>query len=140
MQPSDISKKFFQALSDGNADVVRDLCDRDFALHQNGGTPLDLESAIGLVQLINKATNNSFHFEKEIRHDIGDSGFLEEHVARATLPSGKDVALSVAVVGRLDVASGKILETKEYYDPTPSVEAGFEGQIRKAAAAAAGAE
>ena len=73
---------------------------------------MDLDTLIGFSMAVLGVVEN-FRYEEAVR-SATETGFVEEHVVRGTLPDGSEMNLAVCVVG--EVVDGKIVRLREYVD------------------------
>ncbi|MFK7805411.1 MAG: nuclear transport factor 2 family protein [Anaerolineae bacterium] len=112
MENRDLCEKLFAAFSSGDADGVRQLCTADLKASQNGGAPMNLDTLLHFTMAVLGVVKD-FRYEDAIRSTT-ETGFVEEHNVRGTLPDGSKMELAVCVVG--DVEGGKISRLREYVD------------------------
>lgn len=112
MENSVICEKLFEAFANGDADGVRELCSADSETVQNGGTTMDLETLLHFTFSVLEVVKD-FRYEDAIRSTT-ETGFVEEHRVRGTLPDGSEMNLYACVVG--EVEDGKITKLREYVD------------------------
>jgi len=110
MNNTELAKALFEALAVGDVDTVRSLCTPDCQARQNNGPAMDLEALLSLAQSALRGIKD-FRYEDIVRSET-ESGFVEEHSARGTLPDGSELDLAVCVVA--DVRDGAISDIREY--------------------------
>ena len=107
-----LCEKLFAAFSSGDADGVRQLCAADLEASQNGGAPMNLDTLLHFTFAVLGVVKN-FRYE-DAKRSATETGFVEEHAVRGTLPDGSEMELTVCVVG--EVEGGKISKLREYVD------------------------
>ena len=112
MDNQQIAADLFSAFETGDMDTVRQLCAPEFRARQNLNNEFDVETLIQFSQAVS-AIVNDFRYEDVIR-SATDSGFVEEHTVRGTLPNGSQLTLVACVVA--DIENGKITRLREYVD------------------------
>ncbi len=112
MDNAEIAKQLFAALAGQDEVTVRRLCAPDMKVRQNNGPPMSLNSLLKFNAMVGKAVTG-FRYEDAVRAST-DTGFVEEHAVRGTLPDGTALDLLVCVVA--DVQGGKVTSVREYLD------------------------
>ncbi len=112
MDNNQLCEALFKAFANGDAAGVKAICAADLQAIQNGGEPMNLETLLGFTFAV-LAIVKEFRYEDAIR-SATDTGFVEEHLVRGTLPDGTELCLSACVVG--EVENGKITLLREYVD------------------------
>jgi ketosteroid isomerase-like protein len=112
MSPTETAEALFAAFASSDADRVRSLCAPDLKARQNNGPLLDLETLLAFSGSVNQVVSD-FRYEEPIR-SATDTGFVEEHYVRGTLPDGSALDLAVCVV--VDLRDGKVVSLREYVD------------------------
>ena len=112
MDNQQIAADLFSAFETGDMDTVRQLCAPQFRARQNLNNEFDVETLIQFSQAVS-AIVKDFRYEDIIR-SATDSGFVEEHTVRGTLPNGSQLTLVACVVA--DIENGKITRLREYVD------------------------
>ncbi len=116
MTNADIARQLFAALAGQDEAAVRAVCSPDLEVRQNNGPPMSLDSLLKFNRMVGKAVTG-FRYEDAVR-SATDTGFVEEHAVRGTLPDGKPLELAVCVVA--DVKDGKVTFVREYVDSAAS--------------------
>ena len=98
MDNQQIAADLFSAFETGDMDTVRQLCAPEFRARQNLNNEFDVETLIQFSQAVSAI----------------DSGFVEEHTVRGTLPNGSQLTLVACVVA--DIENCKITRLREYVD------------------------
>ena len=107
-----LAEQLFHGFATGDEGLVRTLCAEDFQARQNDGPPMDLDTVLAFaVSVLGVVTD--FRYEDPVRSET-ESGFVEEHSVRGTLPDGSELDLPVCVVA--DVRDGKVSDVREYFD------------------------
>ncbi|MBT8114877.1 MAG: nuclear transport factor 2 family protein [Arenicella sp.] len=112
MNNEQLAEALFDAFAAGDADKVRQLCAPDFEAHQNNGELITLEPLLQFALAVYGVVSN-FRYDQAVR-SATDSGFVEEHQVRGTLPDGSELDLAVCVVA--EVSDGKVTRIREYFD------------------------
>ena len=112
MDNQQIAADLFSAFETRDMDTVRQLCAPEFRARQNLNNEFDVETLIQFSQAVS-AIVKDFRYEDIIRCAT-DSGFVEEHTVRGTLPNGSQLTLVACVVA--DIENGKITRLREYVD------------------------
>ncbi len=112
MSNADLAERLFAGLAAGDADAVGALCAEDFRGHQNAGPAMDLATLMGFTRAVLGVVKD-FRYEEAIR-SATETGFVEEHRVRGTLPDGSQLDLAACVIG--EVRDGRVVELREYLD------------------------
>jgi SnoaL-like domain len=116
MSPSDIdtlAERLFRALEDNDAATIESLCEPEARFSQNRNDPRMIAELLpGFAKLSERIGHHKY---TEVRREVFDGGFVEEHRAVSTMPNGAPMAIWACVVGRVG-ASGKLVELHEYVD------------------------
>ena len=112
MTNTQLAELLFSALARGDATQVRGLCASDLEASQNNGPSMNLDSLLAFAGAVANVVQE-FRYEDAIRSTT-ETGFVEEHSVRGTLPDGSALELAVCVVA--DVRDGKITSLREYVD------------------------
>ena len=112
MNNVDLAAALFAALASGDAEAVRSLCAPNLQASQNRGPNMSVDALLEFTQAV-LAVVPDFHYEKA-RRVATDTGFVEEHSVRGTLPDGSALRLAACVVA--DVENGRITHLREYLD------------------------
>lgn len=112
MDNQQIAADLFSAFETGDMDTVRQLCAPKFRARQNLNNEFDVETLIQFSQAVS-AIVKDFRYEDIIR-SATNSGFVEEHTVRGTLPNGSQLTLVACVVA--DIENCKITRLREYVD------------------------
>lgn len=112
MDNKKLAERLFVALASGDDAAVRQLCSPDLEATQNQAAAMDLDTLLGFAAAA-RSVLKSFRYEDAIR-SATESGFVEEHTVRGTLPDGSDFELAVCLVG--EVRGGRITSLREYFD------------------------
>ena len=112
-QQLDLAIRFFKAATE-EPENFREICSPDLKAIQNGGHPMDLETLISFGTAVKNAVKD-FRYVNAIRSET-ETGFVEEHDIKGTLPDGSELNLSVCVVA--ETANGRITHMREYLDLT----------------------
>ncbi len=112
MDNAEIARQLFAALAGQDEAAVRRLCAPDMRVRQNNGRPMSLDTLLRFNAAVGRAVKD-FRYEDAIRCAT-DSGFVEEHAVRGTLPDGAALNLAVCVVA--SVKDGRVTDVREYVD------------------------
>ncbi len=112
MDSTKLAQALFEALTNCDDDTVRKFCAPDFRASQNGGPAMDLKTLLGFNTAVHKVVR-VFRYENPVR-SATETGFVEEHAVRGTLPDGNPLDFQVCVVA--EVSGGKITMIREYFD------------------------
>ena len=112
MEHTELARALFAALAEGDANTVRDLCTKDMRASQNHGPPMTVDSLLAFTQAVHRVVDD-FRYENA-RRSATETGFVEEHSVRGTLPDGSELKLAACVVA--DVVDGRISSLREYVD------------------------
>ncbi len=112
MTGPDLAKQLFHAFENNDLERARECCAENFRGSQNGGPEMDRDRLLQFTGVVN-AVVPDFRYEEAIR-SATETGFVEEHRVRGTLPDGGQIDLMVCVVG--EVSDGKITVLREYVD------------------------
>lgn len=112
MNHAELAAALFAAFADGNADAVRRLCAPDLRARQNDGPWMNLETLLTFALAVNRVVKD-FRYEEAVR-SATDTGFVEEHFVRGSLPDGSALNIAACVVA--DVRDGKVSSIREYLD------------------------
>lgn len=117
MNATDLAEQLFTAFQNNDLETARGLCADDFRGSQNGGPEMDRDTLLKFTGAVN-AVVPDFRYEEAVR-SATDTGFVEEHRVRGTLPDGSELDLMVCVIG--EVENGKITVLREYVDSAKAV-------------------
>lgn len=112
MRNIEIAEALFAAFASGDADAARALCAPDMQATQNHGPAMNVDALLQFSQAVLGVVGN-FRYENAVRTTT-DSGFVEEHSVRGSLPDGSQLDLAACVVA--DVHDGRITSLREYLD------------------------
>ncbi|MEM1403867.1 MAG: nuclear transport factor 2 family protein [Pseudomonadota bacterium] len=112
MTNTEICAALFQAFESGNENRIRELCSQELKAQQNGGPAMGLDALIAFSSAVLSVVDG-FHYAEPLR-SATETGFVEEHAIRGTLPNGSSLDITLCVVG--EVTNGKISEIREYVD------------------------
>ncbi len=124
MNHAEIARQLFAALAGQDEAAVRALCSADLKVRQNNGPPMSLDMLLKFNRKVGAAVTG-FRYEDAVR-SATETGFVEEHAVRGTLPDGTAMDLAVCVVA--DVQDGKVTSVREYVDSAAS--AGLSAALR----------
>ena len=112
MDNTEIAERLFAALAGKDCQAVRSLCSPHLRVRQNNGKPIGLETLLKFSGAVGRLVTD-FRYGDPVRAAT-ETGFVEEHSVRGTLPSGKTLDFRVCVVA--DVRDGKVTDVREYFD------------------------
>ena len=112
MNDTELAIILFKAFAENDLEAARSLCPPDMKAIQNNNPAMDLDTLLGFSDAVSKVVRN-FRYEDVIR-SVTDTGFVEEHSVRGTLPDDSELHLAVCVVA--EVEEGKIKLLREYID------------------------
>lgn len=112
MVSTEVCESLFTALSAGDFETVRYLCSPELHASQNNGPAMNLETLLDFTAAVLGVVEH-FRYENAIRSGT-ESGFVEEHLVRGTLPDGSELNLAACVVG--EIQDGKVTYLREYVD------------------------
>lgn len=116
MDNAEIAKQLFAALAGQDEAGVRRLCAPDMRVRQNNGRPMSLDTLLRFNAAVGR-TVKEFRYEDAVRCAT-DTGFVEEHAVRGTLPDGTALELAVCIVAT--VKDGLVTDVREYLDSAAS--------------------
>jgi len=116
MDNAEIAKQLFAALAAQDEAAVRRICAPDMRVRQNNGRPMSLDSLLKFNRKVGAAVTG-FRYEDAVR-SVTETGFVEEHAVRGTLPDGAALDLAVCVVAT--VKDGRVTDVREYLDSAAS--------------------
>lgn len=112
MDNAEIARQLFAALAGQDEAAVRRLCAPDMRVRQNNDRPMSLDRLLRFNAAVGRVVKD-FRYEDAVR-SATDTGFVEEHAVRGTLPDGTALELAVCVVAT--VKDGKVTDVREYLD------------------------
>ena len=114
-----VAERFFDAIEAGDIDTVRDIYHPNVVIWHNydgldrketGDSRDDnLKILAGLPKRIAGA-----HYDIWYR-EATETGFVQQHVLRGTMPNGEPIAIPACIVCRVE--EGRITRLDEYFDP-----------------------
>jgi ketosteroid isomerase-like protein len=116
MSPDDIralAQRFFDAIERGDIETVGAIYAPDAVIWHNtdGIASSRADNLKTLTDFIRHVPERRY---TDRRLAIFDGGFVEQHLLKAKLRSGKDVSLAACIV--CEVANGRITRLDEYFD------------------------
>jgi len=112
MNNSQIARTLFVALACHDDNTIESVCAPDMQTNQSQGPNMSVSTLLQFNQAVQNVVKN-FRYKNAIR-SATETGFVEEHNVRGTLPDGNKMDLAVCVVA--DVQDGKIVRMREYVD------------------------
>ena len=107
-----MAKVLFDAFVSGDDVIVRELCQPDTQAVQNHAAPMSLDELLAFSASVRRVIPD-YHYANAVRTTT-ETGFIEEHSVRGTLPDGGQLRLAACVIGT--VSNGKITDLREYVD------------------------
>lgn len=109
-----IADAFFDAFVRQDADVLETLYAPDLVMCSPSGQRSGAEH----LRLIREGVIafEDLHYD-EIRRDVFENGFVQQHIVCCTLPSGAEMRKPACIVVHVD--GGRIIGFDQYFDPTP---------------------
>ena len=112
-----LSDRFMAALNVGDGDTVREVYAPDARIWHNFDDKFQtVEENIETMKWLHTRLKD-IDYDVQRRVPTSD-GFVQEHILRGTLPSGKPFALFACAVIRVE--NGRIAELREYLDTVQS--------------------
>lgn len=112
MKNNEVARVLFEAFASGDDAAARNLCAHDLQASQNNGAPMNIDTLLQFSAAFKRIAQN-FRYEQVVCSTT-DTGFVEEHSVRATLPDGSELDLAVCIVA--EISAGKITKLREYFD------------------------
>jgi ketosteroid isomerase-like protein len=119
MDSLEVAQRFFAAIEAGDIDAVRDLYHSDVVIWHNydgldqrqtgDSREENLKVLASLPKVITGARYDIWHREAT------ETGFVQQHVLRGTMPNGEPIALPACIICRVE--EGHITRLDEYFDP-----------------------
>ena len=108
-----VAERFMTALNEADADGVRASYSTDARIWHNFDDKYQTveENIKSMHWLHNKLSNVNYDIQKRM---VIPGGFLQQHILRGTLASGKPFALHACAICKVD--NGRITELEEYLD------------------------
>jgi len=108
-----LSDRFMAALNVGDADTVREVYSPDARIwHNFDGKYQSVDENIETMRWLHTKLTD---IDYDVRRRVGTAdGFVQEHVLRGNLASGKPFSLYACAI--IKVEDGKITELREYLD------------------------
>jgi ketosteroid isomerase-like protein len=108
-----LAGRFFDAIARGDIDTVRGCYDAAARIwHNVGGVEQEVEANLRLLTWITRNIKD-YRYE-DVRRQLTDEGFVQQHVLRGTNRRGAPVEVPACVVAR--VGEGRITRIDEYID------------------------
>ena len=110
---SNVAETLFRAFERNDTDAILRCCEPDARFFQNGkGGATVTELLPGFATMSERIGHHRY---SEVRREVFDGGFVEEHRVTSTLPDGSPMDAVVCVVGRVG-PSGRLVRLDEYAD------------------------
>ncbi len=111
--PLAVAERLFAAIPKGDLEAVRDLYAPDARIwHNHDGVVQDPAANLQVLGWVVKNIRGISY--DEVRRQPTPTGFVQQHVMRGTLPSGKAFELAACIV--CTVVAGRITRLDEYLD------------------------
>jgi uncharacterized protein len=109
----DVADRLFTAIEAGRVDLVRELYATDAVIwHNHDGVEQSAEENLRTLSwIVDNLTGVRY---TEVRRSVIDTGFVQQHVLRATNRAGAQVQVPACMVVRLE--NGRITRIEEYLD------------------------
>jgi ketosteroid isomerase-like protein len=108
-----LAKRFFDAIEKGDIDAVRGIYAPDAVIwHNNDGLATSREDNLKVLTNFIKAVPERRYIERRV--GAFDGGFVQQHLLKGKLASGKDLALACCIV--CQVKDVRITRLDEYFD------------------------
>jgi ketosteroid isomerase-like protein len=108
-----LAQQLFDAIERGDVDTLRDLYHADARIwHNTDGAEQSVEQNLRVLRWL--VRNTSLRRYEEVRREMLATGFVQMHVLRLDLASGRTVHIPACLVAR--VADGRITRIDEYLD------------------------
>jgi ketosteroid isomerase-like protein len=109
----EVAKQLFAAIEAGRVDIVRDLYATDAVIwHSHDDVQQTRDENLALLSWV--VTNLGDVRYEQIRRSATDSGFVQQHVLRATNRAGVRIEIPACMV--CAVSDGRITRVDEYLD------------------------
>lgn len=108
-----LADAFFEAFIRQDADALEQLYGPDLIM----SAPSGVRSGVDHVRLVREGAIDvqGLHYD-EVRREVFDGGFVQQHLVCCTLPTGAEMRKPACIVVR--VAGGRIVGFDQYFDPT----------------------
>jgi ketosteroid isomerase-like protein len=111
--PLRVAQRLFEAIPKGDLEAVRELYAPDAQIwHNHDGIVQDPAANLQVLGWVVKNIGGIRY--EEVRRQPTPIGFVQQHVMRGTLPSGKAFELAACIV--CTVVDGRITRLDEYLD------------------------
>ena len=108
---SALAETLFRAFQRNDAAAIAGCCEPEARFFQNGRGGSTVTELLPSFATMSERIGH--HLYSEVRREVFDGGFVEEHRVRSTLPDGSPMDAVVCVVGRVG-PSGRLLRLDEY--------------------------
>lgn len=113
MDHAAVADALFAAIESGDIDAVADLYAPDVAVwHNTDEVTQDREANLRRLSWV--VANLRDRTYTDVRRQVTESGFVQQHVPCATSPSGQEVTVPACLV--VEVRDGRIARIDEYLD------------------------
>jgi ketosteroid isomerase-like protein len=111
-----LADAFLRASEAGDVERLRSMYAPDAVVwHNVDGKEQSVDEGLAMVSWAREHLNGLHH--DEVRRQRTEHGFVQQHVLRATTPSGAELSVPACIV--VTVQDGKVTRLDEYIDPTP---------------------
>lgn len=108
-----LAQQLFDAIERGDVDALRHLYHADARIwHNTDGAEQSVEQNLRVLRWL--VRNTTLRRYEEVRREMLATGFVQMHVLRLDLASGRTVRIPACLVAR--VADGRITRIDEYLD------------------------
>ena len=108
-----VAHQLFDAIERGDVDALRGLYHVDARIwHNTDGAEQSVDENLRVLRWL--VRNTSLRRYEEVRREMIPSGFVQMHVLRLELGTGRSVRIPACLVAR--VAQGRIARIDEYLD------------------------
>jgi ketosteroid isomerase-like protein len=109
-----LAHRLFDAVARGDTDAVRAIYAPDAVIwHNYDGVAQTVDDNLRTLAAAARALSD-WRYD-DVRLQVTEDGFLQQHVMRAHAPSGAEFALAACIV--CTVVGGRITRLDEYFDP-----------------------
>ena len=108
----EVADAFFDAFINGDADALEEMYDPELVMSSPSGS----RSGADHLALVRQGALQVEGLQyEEIRRQVFDGGFVQQHLVCCTLPSGAVMRKPACVV--VGVSRGRIVSFDQYFDP-----------------------
>jgi ketosteroid isomerase-like protein len=115
-QVLELADAFLHASEAGDVEQLRAMYAPDAVVwHNVDGKEQSVEEGLAMISWTREHLPGLRH--DEVRRQRTEHGFVQQHVLRATTPSGAELSVPACIV--VTVHAGNVTRLDEYIDPTP---------------------